>query len=556
MTVTVTPIDINTNNWGDVFSRLNTIADVISNNSVTVGGDPAVGDAVIHGSITVNTANISSITANTGVIVNLQSNTANISSITANSGVYENISANNFIAENFSANNIESITSNNINSNNLTVSNLEFSSANGNNLTSNNISVTNKLAVRSTELRYLATFGQPSANTTTIFDDKLVGVTANNTAGYKFEDTNNNLVAMFSTFGDGITRIINQTSHPLILGTANNEHIRLTANGFIGVGITSPNLKFHINGKVAVGDSSSNTRLTSDLSEAAEFSVIGAQGGIRIWKTSATGNVLQEYALGTSTAITSAIRWATGIDANGYFISSYNGSTPTKRVFVSNTGDLGIGTTANPVASAIVEISSTTKGLLPPRMTTTQRNNISSPANGIVIYNTTTSALEFYGNGWKSTYFSGAYSDLSGTPVLGGAAYLNVGTSANTVAAGNDSRITDAVSKSGDSLGGGYVQTSSKNLGNLAGSLTLTPSGGNIQHGTNNGATTISAPTASGVYTIIVEIVNNASAGAVTLTGFSKTPDGDNFTTTNGHKFLLHIAKTNSIVKCTVEAMQ
>lgn len=40
---------------------------------------------------------------------------------------------------------------------------------------------------------------------------------------------------------------------------------------------------------------------------------------------------------------------------------------------------------------------------------------------------------------------TGAYGDLSGTPTLGGAAALNVGTTAGTVAAGDDSRIVDAV---------------------------------------------------------------------------------------------------------------
>ncbi len=50
-------------------------------------------------------------------------------------------------------------------------------------------------------------------------------------------------------------------------------------------------------------------------------------------------------------------------------------------------GQTGIGTTT-PNASAKLEISATDKGLLIPRLTSTQRGNITSPANGLLIYQT------------------------------------------------------------------------------------------------------------------------------------------------------------------------
>lgn len=61
---------------------------------------------------------------------------------------------------------------------------------------------------------------------------------------------------------------------------------------------------------------------------------------------------------------------------------------------------LGIGTTSV-VASAKVQIDSTSRGFLPPRMTTTQINGIASPAEGLVIYNTTIKAVCFYDGTWK-----------------------------------------------------------------------------------------------------------------------------------------------------------
>ena len=60
----------------------------------------------------------------------------------------------------------------------------------------------------------------------------------------------------------------------------------------------------------------------------------------------------------------------------------------------------GIGTTT-PSASAQLEVASTTKGFLLPRMTLTQMNAISSPAVGLLIWNTTTETLNQYQTaGW------------------------------------------------------------------------------------------------------------------------------------------------------------
>jgi hypothetical protein len=49
----------------------------------------------------------------------------------------------------------------------------------------------------------------------------------------------------------------------------------------------------------------------------------------------------------------------------------------------------------------VLDVQSTTKAFMPPRMSTAQRNAIPSPAEGMTIYNLTTHALEVYTNtGW------------------------------------------------------------------------------------------------------------------------------------------------------------
>lgn len=63
---------------------------------------------------------------------------------------------------------------------------------------------------------------------------------------------------------------------------------------------------------------------------------------------------------------------------------------------------VGIGITT-PASSAQLDITSTTRGLLPPRMATSQRDAIVSPVAGLVIFNTTTGQLEIYnGTSWNS----------------------------------------------------------------------------------------------------------------------------------------------------------
>lgn len=52
--------------------------------------------------------------------------------------------------------------------------------------------------------------------------------------------------------------------------------------------------------------------------------------------------------------------------------------------------------TPTPHESALVDMASTTQGVLFPRMTTTQRNAIVNPAEGLLIYNTTDKLLNFY----------------------------------------------------------------------------------------------------------------------------------------------------------------
>ena len=69
------------------------------------------------------------------------------------------------------------------------------------------------------------------------------------------------------------------------------------------------------------------------------------------------------------------------------------------------TAQVGVGTNT-PNASAALDVTSTTKGILTPRMTSAQRLAISNPADGLVVYQTDNTP-NFYG------YINGAWAPIA-----------------------------------------------------------------------------------------------------------------------------------------------
>jgi hypothetical protein len=62
---------------------------------------------------------------------------------------------------------------------------------------------------------------------------------------------------------------------------------------------------------------------------------------------------------------------------------------------------VGIGTD-NPHSSSILDISSTSQGILLPRLTNSERDAIVNPAEGLLIYNVTTKDFNYFKTTWKS----------------------------------------------------------------------------------------------------------------------------------------------------------
>lgn len=104
-------------------------------------------------------------------------------------------------------------------------------------------------------------------------------------------------------------------------------------------------------------------------------------------------------------------------------------------------------------------------------------------------------------------------------------------------------------------LNGGYSTVAVDDGTRTAGTYRPSPVGGNTRRIVNGGPFTIAAPNVAGDYSMVVQMTNNASAGAVAFSGFSKVV-GSAITTTNGHDFFIFITKVNDFTLASVEALQ
>lgn len=89
---------------------------------------------------------------------------------------------------------------------------------------------------------------------------------------------------------------------------------------------------------------------------------------------------------------------------------------------------IGIGSTNPPHASAALDVNSTTKGLLIPRMTTAQRNAIVSPLKGLMVFDNTTSSFWFYnGSVWEQASLNNQWA-VNGSTISYSGGRVGIGT--------------------------------------------------------------------------------------------------------------------------------
>jgi hypothetical protein len=179
---------------------------------------------------------------------------------------------------------------------------------------------------------------------------------------------------------------------PNVISSINNAVLTVEGNSN-GVAIQPINANI---GWVTIGNAKVNTiNLASGTKKHVEVN----QGYTAITAAAVSVTVNQ---IDISPAINMNLQTGTKIFRGIYHNPTLTG-TIDHRAFESLSGG-GYFNTSSVNASAVLQADSTTQGFLMPRMTTTQRDAIVSPATGLEIYNTTTNSNNFYnGTAWEDT---------------------------------------------------------------------------------------------------------------------------------------------------------
>jgi hypothetical protein len=206
-----------------------------------------------------------------------------------------------------------------------------------------------------------------------------------------------------STIGNIVTDPTNErmrltTAGRLLLGTTTESTFLLDVNGTARV---TGNLTVDTN--TLFVDATNDSVGIGTLSPLYKFHAVSSSTTIGAFRNS--GAAIGQLLVGNTVADLVLRINASGdclihSDTSKYLSFGTNG--PVERVRITDGGNLLVGTTTD-IASSKVTISSTTQGFLLPRMTTTQKNAIGTPAQGLMVFDTTLVKLCVYnGTTWET----------------------------------------------------------------------------------------------------------------------------------------------------------
>jgi hypothetical protein len=174
------------------------------------------------------------------------------------------------------------------------------------------------------------------------------------------------------------------------LETFNGTALQIFNSGNISIGNTTESAKLFVKG-------SGTTSATSSF-------LVQNNSGTQVLKAFDDTSV----EIGNQASSTAGKITVTPTDSNYYFAFGWHffGSKNYYQMNIYGNTDSSVGVaigkgTTSAVNSSILELSSSTKGFLPPRMTTAQKLLIGTPASGLMVYDTSLNQMSYYnGTTW------------------------------------------------------------------------------------------------------------------------------------------------------------
>jgi hypothetical protein len=172
--------------------------------------------------------------------------------------------------------------------------------------------------------------------------------------------------------------------------SASGTNIYNTNSGNVGIGTSSPSTLLHV---------------AKNMSEPAiTIQNPGGSGGATYRMTDNASGADWKF------KATNAGGFKIRDNSNGLDVFVIEPNSAANAIYVKSGGNVGIGTSA-PHNSALVDMTSTTKGFLTPRMTQAQILQISNPANGFIVFCTSNNKFYAYlegANTWKEISYGSA----------------------------------------------------------------------------------------------------------------------------------------------------
>ena len=191
------------------------------------------------------------------------------------------------------------------------------------------------------------------------------------------------------------------------------------ATGSVGIGTTSPTASALLEVRSML-----KGVLIPRMTMAQRDAIISPVVGLLIYQTNAIPGFYY-YSGSAWIAVASTTSWSLTGNSTTNPATNFVGTADAKPlIFKTNmaeamrilsTGNIGIGNPA-PAASALLDVKSTTRGILIPRMTMAQRDAIISPVAGLLIYQTnSTPGFYYYSGGWNPIGANSTLSNLGAT---------------------------------------------------------------------------------------------------------------------------------------------